>query len=71
MQGLKVVSMESLDLRVEVKAEDLFAISLVIMQGSVQIEGTHYMMMITIIPGATSMTMIEGMTSTIAKEKGT
>ena len=70
MQGLKVISMENLDLREEGRAGALFAISLTTMQGSVQIEGTHHMMMITIIPGATSTTMIKGMASPMAREKG-
>ena len=51
MQGLKVISMENLNKRVEGRAGALFAISLAIMQGSVQIEGTHHMMIITIILG--------------------
>lgn len=71
MLGLKVISMESLDLREEGKAGALFAIRLATMQGSVQIEGTHHMMMITIIPGATTTTMIKEMASPMAKEKGT
>ena len=54
----------------EGKADALLAISSVTMQGSVQIEGTHHMIMIMIIPGATSTKMIEGMTGTMAKEKG-
>ncbi len=70
MQGLKVISMESLDLREEEREDALFAISLATMQGSVQIEGTHHMMMIIIIPGATSTTTIKGMASPMAKEKG-
>ena len=70
MQGLKVISMESFDLRKEGRAGALFAISLATMQGSVQIEGTHSMMMITIIPGATSTTTIKGMAGPMAKEKG-
>ena len=70
MQGLKVISMESLDLSEEGRAGALFAISLATMQGSVQIEGTHPMMMITIIPGATSTTMIKGMEGPMTKEKG-
>jgi len=70
MQGLKVISMESLDLREEGKAYAFLAISLATMQGSVQIEGTHHMMMITIIPRETSTIMIEGMTGTMSKEKG-
>ena len=64
---LKVTSMERSDLTVEGRADALLAISLDTMQGSVQIEGTHHMMIITIIPGATS---IEGMTGTMAMEKG-
>ena len=70
MQGLKVISMESLDLRVERRASALFAISLATMQGSAQIEGTHHMMMITIISGATSTTTIKVMAGLLAKEKG-
>ena len=70
MQGLKVISMESLDVREEGRAGDLFAISLATMQGSVRIEGTHCMMMITIIPRATSTTMVKGMAGPMEKEKG-
>ena len=70
MQGLKFISMESLDLREEGRAGALFAISLATMQGSVQIEGTHRMMLITIIRGATSTTTIQGMVGPMAKEKG-
>lgn len=70
MHSLKVISMESLDLREEGRAGALFAISLATMQGSVQIEGTHCMMMITIIVGATSTTTIKGMESPMEKEKG-
>ena len=51
------------------KANALLAISLATMQGSVQIEGTHHMMMITIISGAIPTTTIEGMTSTMEKKK--
>ena len=69
MQGLKVISMESLDLREEGKANALLAISLTTMQGSVQIEGTHRMMMITIIPREISTTTIKGMAGPMAKEK--
>ena len=69
MQGLKVISMESLDVREEGRAGPLFAISLATMQGSVQIEETHRMMMITIIPGATSTTTIKGIVGPMAKEK--
>ena len=53
--------MESLDSKEEGKADALLATNLATMQGSVRIEGAHHMMMITIIPGATSITMIEGM----------
>jgi len=60
--------MESLDLRVEGRAGDLFVISLATMQGSVEIEGTHHMMMITTIPGETSTTTIKGMAGSMAKE---
>ena len=60
--------MESLDLRVEGRADALLAISLAIMRWSVRIKGTHHLMMITIIPGAPSM--IEGMTGTMGKGKG-
>ena len=70
MQGLKVISIESLDLREEGRACALFAISLATMQRSFQIEGTHHMMMITIIPGATSTKTIKGMAGPMAKEKG-
>ena len=62
--------MEGLDLMVEGRAGALFVISLVTMQGSVEIEGTHHMMMITIILGETSTTTIKGMEGTMAKEKG-
>ena len=41
------------------KGRCFVAISLATMQGSVQTEGTHRMMMITIIPGATSTTTIK------------
>ena len=54
----------------EGREDALFAISLATMQGSVQIEGTHRTMMITIIPGATSTTTIKGMEGPMAKEKG-
>jgi len=69
MQGLKVISMEILDLREEGRADALFAISLATVQGSVQIEGTHRMMMITIIPRAASTTSIKGMAGPMAREK--
>jgi len=59
--------MECPDLRVEGRADALLEISLAIMRETVQLEGTHHMMMITIILGASSM--IEGMTGTMAKEK--
>lgn len=68
MQGLKVISMEISDLRVEGREDALLAISLAIMRGNVQIEETRHMMMITIILEATSTTMIEGMIGTMAKE---
>ena len=68
MQGLKVISIESLDLREEGRAGSFFEISLATMQGSVQIEGTHRMMMITIILGATSTTTIKRMAGPLAKE---
>ena len=52
--------MGSLDLRVEGKADALFVISWAIMRRSVRMVGTHYLTMITIIPGTSSM--IGGMT---------
>ena len=67
MAYLKITSMGSPDLRLEGKADALLAISLAIMRGNVQLEGTHHMMMIIIILGASSI--IEGMTGTMAKEK--
>ena len=51
---LQVTSMGSLDLRVEGKEGALLAISFSIMRRSVQIEGTHHLMMTTIIRGASS-----------------
>jgi len=65
---LQVTSMGSLDLRMEGKVDSLLAISLAIMRRSDRIEGTHHLMMITIIPRASSM--IEGMIGTMAKGKG-
>ena len=59
MAYLKITSMGSLGLRVEGKADALFVISSAIMRRSVQIAGTHHFMMITIIPGTSSM--IRGM----------
>ena len=70
MHGLKVISMESLDRSEEGRVDSLFAISLAAMQGSVQIEGTHRVMRITIILGETSTTTIKGMAGPMAKEKG-
>ncbi len=71
MQGLKVISMESLNLREEGRAGALFAISLATIQGSVLIKGIHLeMMTIITTPGATSTTMIKGMVGLMAKEKG-
>lgn len=61
MQGLKDFPMESMDLREEGREDALFATSLATMQGSVQIRGTHHMMMITIILVKTSITTIKGM----------
>ena len=73
MQGLKVTSMQSLDLREEERASALFAISLATMQGSVLIKGIHLeMMTIITTPGATSTTTttIKEMAGPMAKEKG-
>ena len=58
MAYLKITSMGSPDLRVEGKANALFVISSAIML-SVRMVGTHHLMMITIIPGTSSM--IRGM----------
>ena len=60
MTYLKITSMGSSDLRVEGKADALVVISLAIMRRSVRMAGTHHLMMITIIPGTSSM--IKGMT---------
>ena len=60
MAYFKINSMGSLDLRVEGKADALVAISSAIMRRSVRMARTHHLMMITIIPGTSSM--IEGMT---------
>ena len=68
MAYLKITSMGSSDLRVEGTMDALLAMSLPIMRRSVRIEGTHYLMMMTIIPWASSM--VEGTTGTMAKEKG-
>ncbi len=55
MAYLKITSMGSPDLMVEGKADALLAISLSIMRRSVQMVGTHHLMMITIIPGTFSI----------------
>ena len=59
---------EDQDSKMEGREDALFAINLATMQWSVQIEGTHRMMMITIIPGATSTTSIKGMVGPLATE---
>jgi len=51
----------------EGREDALFVTSLVTMLGNVQIEGTHLMMMITIIPGAT--TTIKEMAGSKKREK--
>ena len=60
MAYLKITSIGKPDLRVEGKAEALVKISSTIMRRSVRMAGTHHLMMITIIPGTSSM--IKGMT---------
>ena len=57
---LKIISLGSLDLRVEGKADALVAISSTIMRRSVRMAETHLLMKITIIPWTSSM--IKGMT---------
>ena len=60
MAYLKITSMGSPDLREEGKENALSIITLAIMRRSVRMVGTHHLMMITIIPGTSSM--IRGMT---------
>ena len=65
--GLTVTSKEKSNQRVEGMEDALFAIILATMQGSVQIERTHHMMMIKITPGATPTT-IRGMEGSMKEE---
>lgn len=70
MQVQRIKAKEDRDSKMEGREDAFFAISLATMQGSVQIEGTHHMMMITIIPGATSTKTIKGIAGLMVREKG-